>query len=156
MAGTDSNRLRVAALDLLISKPQPAKLMLGAVEFGSGANSLFKPGRIGPNAAGDEVAPGRERQGQQRLDELQRRALARDRPRIRARRPAIFLTDGGHNAGTYANGHRGCGPPTYVIGLTIGPAEQWQPCRQTPAADRQRDTGGSTTPSRTRARCRRR
>ena len=51
MASTDANRLRVAALDLLISKPQNAKLMLGAVEFGSGANSLFTPVRIGSNAA---------------------------------------------------------------------------------------------------------
>jgi hypothetical protein len=35
----------------------------------------------------------------------------------------IFLTDGGHDAGEYLNGHRG-GPPTYVIGFgsaTSGP-----------------------------------
>lgn len=35
----------------------------------------------------------------------------------------IFLTDGGHTAGAYLNGHRG-GPPTYVVGFssaTTGP-----------------------------------
>ncbi|WP_410966478.1 hypothetical protein, partial [Salmonella sp. SAL4449] len=36
---------------LLISKPQNAHLMLGAVEFGSAADSLFVPGRIGSKAA---------------------------------------------------------------------------------------------------------
>ena len=53
MASTDSNRLRVAALDLLISKPQNAKLMLGAVEFGTGASPLFKrrPASSSPTAA---------------------------------------------------------------------------------------------------------
>jgi hypothetical protein len=32
----------------------------------------------------------------------------------------IFLTDGGHDVGTYLKGHKG-GPPTYVIGIGIGP-----------------------------------
>ena len=85
MSGTDFNRLRVAALDLLISKPQNAGLMLGAVEFGSRANSLFTPGdRL--EGGHHEVDPDEEGQGRQRLDELQRRALAARPPRIRALR----------------------------------------------------------------------
>lgn len=35
----------------------------------------------------------------------------------------IFLTDGGHNEGSYEDRHLG-GPPTYVIGLNIGPGGQ--------------------------------
>lgn len=45
---------------------------------------------------------------------------AADNPTANAR---IFITDGGHNAYTYQNGHRG-GPHTYVIGLGIGGSGQ--------------------------------
>ena len=120
MSGTDFNRLRVAALDLLISKPQNAGLMLGAVEFGSVANSLFTPGRIGSKAATmKSILTRRVRadNGSTNYNDALSLAAA-ENSSAQAR---IFLTDGGHNAGAYANGHRG-GPPTYVIGLTIGPA----------------------------------
>jgi len=125
MSGTDFNRLRVAALDLLISKPQNANLMLGAVEFGSAANSLFAPGRIGSKAATMKSILARRVRadnGSTNYNDALSRAAA-ENPGAQAR---IFLTDGGHNAGAYANGHRG-GPPTYVIGLTIGPARSGDP-----------------------------
>ena len=125
MASTDANRLRVAALDLLISKPQNAKLMLGAVEFGSGANSLFKPRRIGPNAAAMKSLLAinvKANNGSTNYNDALSLAMT-ENPSAQAR---IFLTDGGHNSGPYANGHRG-GPPTYVIGLTIGPASSGNP-----------------------------
>ena len=125
MGGTDSNRLRVAALDLLISKPQNASLTLGAVEFGSAANSLFAPGRIGAKAATmKSILTRRVRadNGSTNYNDALSLAAA-ENPSAQAR---IFLTDGGHNAGAYANGHRG-GPPTYVIGLTIGPARSGDP-----------------------------
>jgi von Willebrand factor type A domain len=125
MAGTDSNRLRVAALDLLISKPQNAKLMLGAVEFGTGASPLFTPKRIGSMAASMKSILARSVRGDNgstNYNDALSLAMT-ENPSAQAR---IFLTDGGHNAGTYANGHRG-GPPTFVIGLTIGPASTGNP-----------------------------
>lgn len=143
MASTDSNRLRVAALDLLISKPQNANKTLGAVEFGSGAASLFAPARIGQNASSMKstlAAKVRADNGATNYNEAF--ALAKSgNPNAEAR---IFLTDGGHNAGTYANGHRG-GPPTYVIGLTIGPADPSNPngTRLQQIAD---ETGGKYYP----------
>jgi len=120
MSGTDYNRLRVAALDLLISKPQNGHLTLGAVEFGSAADALFAPGRIGAKAATmRSILRRRVRADNGATNYNDALALAAaQNPGARAR---IFLTDGGHNAGAYGNGHRG-GPPTYVIGLTIGPA----------------------------------
>src|SRR5437588_2610004 len=55
MSVTDSNRLRVQGLDLLINTLSPGTL-LGAVEFGSAfsgpaADTVFKPEAVGPNAA---------------------------------------------------------------------------------------------------------
>ena len=44
------------------------------------------------------------------------RSTARRRTASNAK-ARIFLTDGGHNVGDYANGHQG-GPPTYVIGFS--------------------------------------
>lgn len=125
MSGTDYNRLRVAALDLLISKPQNAHLMLGAVEFGSAADSLFVPGRIGSKAATmKSILTRRVRadNGSTNYND----ALALAATQNAGAQARIFLTDGGHNAGAYGNGHRG-GPPTYVIGLTIGPARGGDP-----------------------------
>jgi hypothetical protein len=125
MLSTDSNRLRVAALDLLISKPQNARRTLGAVEFGSRASSLFRPELIGPNERSMKSLLNtnvRGNDGGTNYNEAFTIAKT-ENPKAQAR---IFLTDGGHNAGLYENGHRG-GPPTYVIGLTIGPASPSNP-----------------------------
>jgi hypothetical protein len=121
MSSTDSNRLRVAALDLFVSKPQNAKKTLGAVQFGSLASSLFAPEPIAPNATSMKAilkAKIMADEGGTNYNAAFSLA-ATDNPNAKAR---IFLTDGGHNSGIYANGHRN-GPPTYVIGLTIGPAK---------------------------------
>src|SRR5690349_20567656 len=57
MSFTDPNRLRVAALDLLIETPGNEAITLGALEFGGAflpgevaADTLFGPEPIGPNA----------------------------------------------------------------------------------------------------------
>lgn len=143
MSSTDSNRLRVAALDLLISKPQNAKKTLGAVEFGTHADSLFRPELIGPKAASmKSVLETKVRANNGATNYNEALSLAKTgNPNAQAR---IFLTDGGHNIGTYENGHRG-GPPTYVIGLTIGPASPSNPngTRLRQIAD---ETGGKYYP----------
>jgi hypothetical protein len=120
MSGTDRNRLRVAALDLFVSKPQNANKTLGAVEFGSQADSLFAPEPIGRNAASmKSILNTKIRADNGATNYNDAFSLAKtDNANAKAR---IFLTDGGHNVGIYANGHQN-GPPTYVIGLTIGPA----------------------------------
>jgi hypothetical protein len=96
----------------------------GAVEFGSTANELFPPQ---PLRAGDA---GRDQRAEiaQTLDRSVQadngstdynegfRAAAADQPAATAR---IFLTDGGHNEGAYADLHRGPAR-TYVVGLGIG------------------------------------
>lgn len=124
MGGTDLNRLRVQGMDLLINT-LPAKTQLGAIEFGSGfletpaADTVFPPEPVGPNAATMKAA----------LDTLinadngatdYNSAFAKadaDNPTAQAR---IFLTDGGHNAGTYNEAHLAHNVPTYVIGFGTG------------------------------------
>jgi hypothetical protein len=129
MAGTDSSRLRVQAMDLLINALD-AKTNLGAIEFGSSfdpatpsAAVVFPPEPVGSNAAAMKAA-------------LDAKILAdaggtdynaafdtarTANPRAQAR---IFLTDGGHNVGLYAEKHLNPPPqaqtPTYVIGFGGG------------------------------------
>jgi len=124
MSFTDRDRLRVAALDLLIDTPGNEKTTLGAVEFGGqlgfageppAADTVFPPEAIGPNARAMRAALDAKIHADNGLTDYNA-AFAQaqaDNPNARAR---IFLTDGGHDAGTYNNGHRG-GPPTYVIGF---------------------------------------
>jgi hypothetical protein len=129
MGGTDPSKLRVAALALLIDTPGNEKITLGAVEFGGAilstdvsADTVFPPEAIGPNAAAMKAALKARVNADNGITDYNAafdRAKA-DNPNAKAR---IFLTDGGHNVGDYANGHQG-GPPTYVIGFsaaTIGP-----------------------------------
>ena len=63
MTFTDPNRLRVAALDLLIETPGNEKITLGAIEFGgaflsteSATDTVFPPEPIGPNASTMQAA----------------------------------------------------------------------------------------------------
>lgn len=125
MAITDPNRLRVQALDLLINA-LPSKTTLGAVEFGGSflpgepsADSVFKPEPIGPNAAAMKSS----------LDSLVKAdnggtdynaAFATADTENPAAQARIFLTDGGHNAGEYTNGHLAHNVPTYVVGFSEG------------------------------------
>ena len=131
MAVTDKNRLRVQALNLLIDTLDPST-QLGAVEFGGtfsglpgappSADTVFPFEPVGPNASTMRSA----------LDA----AIHADNPGADAR---IFLTDGGHDVGTYSEAHLVHKVPTYVIGFGFGISSP---------ADKQRlqkiakDTGG--------------
>jgi hypothetical protein len=123
MADNDPENIRRRALELLLTKQANQARTFGAVEFGGDAGALFGPGVVGPNQQTMLTS----------LDALRNDGFAGDsgtdynaafaasntlQPNPGAR---IFLTDGGHNVGAYENGHLG-GPPTYVIGLNIGPA----------------------------------
>ncbi|MEA2141055.1 MAG: hypothetical protein QOC91_1154 [Solirubrobacteraceae bacterium] len=149
MAGTDSSTLRVKALKLLINTLSPGTF-LGAVEFGgsffgsstSSSDTVFKPEAVGANAAAMGTA----------LDTLVKAdnggtdynaAFAQsdaDNPNAQAR---IFLTDGGHNVGTYNNGHLTHKVPTYVIGFSTGVADTESQARLKTIAS---DTGGQFYP----------
>jgi hypothetical protein len=149
MAITDSSTLRVKALKLLINTLSPGTF-LGAVEFGGNffssstpsSDTVFKPEAVGPNAAAMGTA----------LDTLVKAdnggtdynaAFAQsdaDNPNAQAR---IFLTDGGHNVGTYNNGHLTHKVPTYVIGFSTGVADTESQARLKTIAS---DTGGQLYP----------
>ncbi len=124
MAITDETRLRVQAMDLLINT-LPAKTQLGAVEFGSGfgeepaAKTVFPPEPIGPNAGTMRSALSSVINADNGATDYNG-AFAKadaDNPTAQAR---IFLTDGGHNAGTYNEAHLAHNVPTYVIGFGSG------------------------------------
>lgn len=128
---TDPNKLRVQAMDLLI-KTLPSSTTLGGVEFGSGieeipgiyagqpaAYTLFPPEPIGPNAAGMEAAMKANINADDGATDYNG-AFAKadaDNPTAQAR---IFLTDGGHDEGTYNEAHLAHNVPTYVIGFGSG------------------------------------
>ena len=111
MAVTDSGTLRVKALKLLINTLEPAR-PLGAVEFGG---SFFearrrRPTRCSrPSRSGRTPPRWRPRWKAKILADNggtdYNAAFAQsdaDNPNAEAR---IFLTDGGHDIGTYNNGH---------------------------------------------------
>jgi hypothetical protein len=143
MAGTDPGRLRVQGLDLLIQTLRK-KTYLGAVEFGSGseflgipsASTVFPPEPVGPNAAAMQAALNTSIQADNGATDYNG-AFAKadaDNPTADAR---IFLTDGGHNIGTYAEAHLAHNVPTYVIGLGIVAGEDQARLQKIAA-----DTGG--------------
>lgn len=125
MAGTDPNTLRVQGLDLLINTLSPST-SLGAVEFGSGileytpaADTLFPPEPVGPNAAAMRSALKEKINADNGATDYNG-AFAKadaDNPTADAR---IFLTDGGHNEGTYNEAHLAHNVPTYVVGFGSG------------------------------------
>src|SRR5664279_1291622 len=149
MASTDPSTLRVKGLKLLINTLSPATT-LGAIEFGGNfsesstpaADTVFPPEAVGANGAAMAAA-------------LEAKILAdnggtdynaafaqsdADNPGAQAR---IFLTDGGHDIGTYNNGHLTHKVPTYVIGFSSGvAAAEDQQRLQTIASD----TGGQFFP----------
>ena len=144
MAGTDSNRLRVQAMDLLINALD-GSTTLGAVEFGSSADSLFAPAPVGANAVAMKTALDTAVQADNGGTDYN---LAFDT--ARAANPAaaarIFLTDGGHNAGDYLNGHLNPAPPqtpTYVVGFSAGLSAPEDQARLQQIAS---DTGGQYFP----------
>lgn len=124
MAATDPDRLRVQAMGLLINT-LPAKTLLGAVEFGSSgfetpaASTVFPPEPVGPNGTAMKTALEavvNSDSGATDYNSAFAKADADD-PNANAR---IFLTDGGHNEGTYNEAHLGHNVPTYVIGFGTG------------------------------------
>jgi hypothetical protein len=143
MAVTDENRLRVQAMDLLINT-LPEKTTLGAVEFGSAlfeapaADTVFPPEPVGPNAGTMRSALAsliNADNGATDYNAAFAKADA-DNPTAQAR---IFLTDGGHDVGTYNEAHLAHNVPTYVIGFGAGLALPEDKARLQKIAT---DTGG--------------
>ncbi|HSP55678.1 MAG TPA: VWA domain-containing protein [Dehalococcoidia bacterium] len=118
MALSDENRLRVQGLDLLMNIVSPST-QLGAVEFGSEADTVFPPLPVGPNMKTMQELLDQKIQADNGTTNYNA-AFAQsdaDNPGADAR---IFLTDGGHNEGTYNEGHLVHRVPTYVIGFSPG------------------------------------
>jgi hypothetical protein len=147
MSVTDSNRLRVQGLDLLIDTLGKST-QLGAVEFGSGleflgtppADTVFPPEPVGPNSAAMQTALGEKINADNGATDYNG-AFAQsdlDNPTADAR---IFLTDGGHDVGTYNEGHLTHRVPTYVVGVGIVAPEDQQRLKKIAA-----DTGGQYFP----------
>jgi hypothetical protein len=150
MALTDSSTLRVKGLKLLINTLSPGTF-LGAIEFGGNffegsstpaADTVFKPEAVGPNAASMGAALDSKIKADNGGTDYNA-AFAQadaDNPNVQAR---IFLTDGGHDVGTYNSGHLTHKVPTYVIGFSSGVADaEAQQRLQTIASD----TGGQFFP----------
>jgi hypothetical protein len=149
MAVTDSGTLRIKGLKLLINTLSPSTT-LGAVEFGGNffgsstpsADTVFPPEAVGANAA----AMGAALESKIKADNGgtdYNAAFAQsdaDNPTAQAR---IFLTDGGHDIGTYNNGHLTHKVPTYVIGFSTGVADAEAQLRLKTIAS---DTGGQFYP----------
>lgn len=126
---TDPNRLRVQAMSLLIDDLSPST-QLGAVEFGSGidipgiittppADTVFAPGPVGANASAMRSALDTAIHADNGATDYNG-AFAKsdaDNPGADAR---VFLTDGGHDIGTYNEAHLVHKVPTYVIGFGTG------------------------------------
>jgi hypothetical protein len=121
MEFTDANRLRVQAMDLLIDTLGKGTT-LGAVEFGSegfetpAADTVFPPQPVGPNGNAMRTALDQKIHADNGATDYNA-AFAQsdaDNPGATAR---IFLTDGGHDVGTYNEGHLVHNVPTYVIGF---------------------------------------
>jgi von Willebrand factor type A domain len=150
MSITDASTLRVKGLKLLINTVSPST-SLGAIEFGGNffagsstpaADTVFPPEAVGANGAAMVAA-------------LESKILAdnggtdynaafaqsdADNPAAQAR---IFLTDGGHDVGTYNNGHLTHKVPTYVIGFSSGVAAPEDQARLQTIAN---ETGGRFFP----------
>ncbi len=126
---TDPNRLRVQGMSLLIDDLSP-NTQLGAVEFGSGfefpgipatppADTVFPPEAVGANASAMRSALDSVIKADNGATDYNG-AFAKsdaDNPGADAR---VFLTDGGHDEGTYNEGHLTHNVPTYVIGFGSG------------------------------------
>jgi hypothetical protein len=123
MEFTDASRLRVQAMNLLIDTLGKGTT-LGAVEFGSAgfennppaADTVFAPQPVGPNGSAMRTALDQKIHADNGATDYNA-AFAQsdaDNPGANAR---IFLTDGGHDVGTYNESHLVHNMPTYVIGF---------------------------------------
>ena len=146
MIATDRDKLRVKGIKLLINTLSPGT-RLGAVEFGGkffsgdtnlASDTVFAPEPVGPNAAAMGQALDAKIKGDNGGTDYNA-AFAQsdqDNPTADAR---IFLTDGGHDIGSYNNGHLVHRVPTYVIGFSSGVASAGDQARLRRIAS---DTGG--------------
>jgi hypothetical protein len=152
MAATDSGRLRVQAMDLLINALD-AKTNLGVIEFGSSfdpatpsADVVFPTEPVGANAAAMKAALDAKIQADVGGTDYNA-AFATGRAAGPGAQARIFLTDGGHNVDTYNNTHLNPPPqaqtPTYVIGFGVGLSQPEDQARLTKIAT---DTGGRYFP----------
>lgn len=152
MAGTDSGRLRVQAMDLLINALD-AKTNLGVIEFGSSfdpatpsADVVFPVEPVGPHAAAMKAALDAKIQADAGGTDYNA-AFATGRAAGPGAQARIFLTDGGHNVDTYNNTHLNPPPqaqtPTYVIGFGVGLSQAEDQVRLQKIAS---DTGGRYFP----------
>jgi hypothetical protein len=149
---TDPDRLRVQAMSLLIDDLSP-KTQLGAVEFGSGidipgiittppADTVFPPEPVGANATAMRSALDSVIKADNGATDYNG-AFAQsdtDNPSADAR---VFLTDGGHDVGTYNEAHLVHKVPTYVIGFGSGISAGPDQARLKKIA---KDTGGKYFP----------
>jgi hypothetical protein len=152
MAVTDPNKLRVQGMSLLIDDLSP-KTQLGAIEFGSGfeipgiasepaADTVFSPEPVGPNASSMRGALAAVINADNGATDYNA-AFAKadeDNPSSDAR---VFLTDGGHDVGTYNEAHLAHRVPTYVIGFGSGVSSGEDVARLQKIA---KDTGGQYFP----------
>ncbi len=149
MAVTDPSTLRVKGLKLLINTLS-SSTTLGAVEFGGNfftsstpaADTVFPPEAVGANAAAMATSLEAKIKADNGGTDYNA-AFAQsdaDNPGAQAR---IFLTDGGHDVGTYNNGHLTHKVPTYVIGFSTGVADAEAQQRLKTIAS---DTGGQFYP----------
>ena len=151
MAVTDPNRLRVQAMDLLINALD-SSTTLGAIEFGESfdpsvpsADTVFNPEPVGANAAAMKSALDKAIQADNGATDYNA-AFDTARSADPGAKARIFLTDGGHNAGTYNNAHLNPTPPqtpTYVIGFSTGLSNPDDQARLKQIAS---DTGGRYFP----------
>jgi hypothetical protein len=149
---SDSNLLRVQAMDLLINALEPST-QLGAVEFGDSfdpsipsADVVFPVEPIGPNAAAMKSALVAKILGDGGGTDYNA-AFNTGRSADPGAHARIFLTDGGHNAGDYLDAHLNPPPqaqtPTYVIGFSPGLSLPEDQARLKKIAS---DTGGKYFP----------
>jgi hypothetical protein len=153
MSVTDPNRLRVQALDLLINSLSPGTT-LGAIEFGGNffegsgppaADAVFGPEPVGANAAAMKSALDTKIHADNGGTDYNT-AFNTARTADPGAQDRIFLTDGGHDVGTYANTHLNPAPPqtpTYVIGFSGGVSSTEDQARLQQIAN---DTGGKFFP----------
>ena len=152
MYSTDSNRLRVQAMDLLINALD-SSTTLGAVEFGysldpsvPSADVVFPAGKVGSQAAAMKSALDTAINADNGGTDYNA-AFNTGRSANPAAQARIFLTDGMHNADPYTDAHLNPAPeaqtPTYVIGFSPGVAAQADQDRLKKIAS---DTGGKYFP----------
>jgi von Willebrand factor type A domain len=128
MAFTDENKLRVQGMDLLIDSLPPG-YTLGAIEFGGepfgekpAADPIFNPEPVGPNASAMRSALERAINADNGTTDYNAAFETADaaNPGAQAR---LFITDGGHDEGTYNETHLKHNVPTYVVGLGLSEPE---------------------------------